>query len=206
VKSFLAAIQAAAVAMGGPGLFLIAYLDSSFLSFPEVNDIMIIGMVMQRPHLLVYYALISTIGSVLGCLSIYYLARKGGEAFLRRRFKDHHVDRAMVLIQRYGLLAIVVPALLPPPAPFKIFVLMAGVAAIPVWQFATAIFIARIIRYGGEGLLAIWYGDRAFAFLQDHAGQIGFSLAGAALVIGAAWIAWQRRTGIRSAEASDPPG
>ncbi len=194
MKSFLAAIQNAAIAMGGPGLFLIAYLDSSFLSFPEVNDIMIIGMVMRHPQRLVYYVLMSTIGSVLGCLSIYYLARKGGEAFMRKRFKEHHVDRAMVLIQRYGLLAIVVPALLPPPAPFKIFVLLAGVAAIPVWQFVTAIFIARIIRYGGEGLLAIWYGDRAFAFLQDHAKEIGLGLAGAALVLGGLWIAWQRRT------------
>jgi membrane protein YqaA with SNARE-associated domain len=194
VKSFLAAIQNAAIAMGGPGLFLIAYLDSSFLSFPEVNDIMIIGMVMRHPQRLVYYALMSTIGSVLGCLSIYYLARKGGEAFLRKRFKEHHVDRAMVLIQRYGLLAIIVPALLPPPAPFKIFVLLAGVAAIPAWQFATAIFVARVIRYGGEGLLAVWYGDRAFTFLQEHAGPIGFGLAGAALVFGIIWIAWQRRT------------
>jgi membrane protein YqaA with SNARE-associated domain len=194
VKSFLAAIQNAAVAMGGPGLFLIAYLDSSFLSFPEVNDIMIVGMVMRHPQRLVYYVLMSTIGSVLGCLSIYYVARKGGEAFMRKRFKEHHVDRAMVLIQRYGLLAIVVPALLPPPAPFKIFVLLAGVAAIPVWQFVTAIFIARIIRYGGEGLLAVWYGERAIGFLQDHAKEIGLGLAAAALVLGGLWIAWQRRT------------
>ncbi len=181
--------------MGGSGLFIIAYLDSSFLSFPEVNDIMIVGMVMRHPHLLVYYTLMSTVGSVLGCLSIYYLARKGGEAFLRKRFKEHHVDRGMVLVQRYGLLAIIVPALLPPPAPFKIFVLLAGVAAIPVWQFATAIFVARIIRYGGEGLLAVIYGDRAITFLQDHAGQVGLGLAAAALVLGGAWIAWQRRSG-----------
>jgi membrane protein YqaA with SNARE-associated domain len=193
VKRLLAAIQGAAVAMGGPGLFIIAYLDSSFLSFPEVNDIMIIGMVMKHPNRLVYYALLSTLGSVLGCLSIYYVARKGGEAFLRKRFHERHVDRAMDLVQRYGLLALVVPALLPPPAPFKIFVLLAGVAAIPVWQFVTAIFIARVIRYGGEGLLAVWYGDRAFTFLQEHAKPIGFGLAGAALVIGALWILWQRR-------------
>jgi membrane protein YqaA with SNARE-associated domain len=193
VKGFLAAIQGAAVALGGPGLFIIAYLDSSFLSFPEVNDIMIIGMVMRHPQRLAYYALMSALGSVLGCLSIYYLARKGGEAFLRKRFKDHHVDRGLVLVQRYGLLAIIVPALLPPPAPFKIFVLLAGVAAIPAWQFATAIFAARIVRYGAEGLLAVWYGDRAFAFLHDHAMGAGMTLAGGGLVLGGAWIAWKRR-------------
>ena len=180
--------------MGAPGLFIIAYLDSSFLSFPEVNDIMIISMVMQHPHRLIYYVLMSTIGSVLGCLSIYYLARKGGEGFIRKRFKEHHVDRGLALVQKYGLLMLIVPALLPPPAPFKIFVLLAGVVAIPVWQFVTAIFVARIIRYGGEGLLAVWYGERAFTFLHDHAATIGLGLAGAALVVGGAWILWQRRS------------
>jgi membrane protein YqaA with SNARE-associated domain len=193
VKEFLFAIQSAAVKMGGTGLFVIAYLDSSFLSFPEVNDLMIVGMVMRHPHLLVYYALMSTIGSVLGCLSIYYLARKGGEAFLRKRFKEHHVDRGMALFRRYGLLVIIVPALLPPPAPFKIFVLLAGVAAIPVWQFVTAIFVARIIRYGGEGLLAVWYGDQAFGFLQDHGKEIGLSLAMLVLVVGAIVAVVRRR-------------
>ena len=194
MKRFLSWIQGMAVAMGGPGLFIIGFLDSSFLSFPEVNDLLIISMVMQHPQRLLYYALMATLGSVLGCLTIYYVARKGGETFLRKRFKEHHVDRGMKLFQKYGLLVLVVPALLPPPAPFKIFVLMAGVAAIPVWQFVAAIGIARGIRYFGEGLLAIWYGDRAFAFMHAHAKGIGLGLAGAALVIGAAWIAWQRRT------------
>jgi membrane protein YqaA with SNARE-associated domain len=193
MKSLLAWIQGVAVAMGGPGLFIIGYLDSSFLSFPEVNDLLLIGMVMKHPHLLPYYALMATLGSVLGCLTIYFIARKGGEAFLRKRFKDHHVDRGMKMFQKYGLLVLVVPALLPPPAPFKIFVLMAGVAAIPVWQFVTAIGIARGVRYSGEGLLAIWYGDRAFAFLHEHGKTIGLGLAGTALVLGLAWIAWQRR-------------
>jgi len=193
VKRLLAWIQATAVALGGPGLFIIGYLDSSFLSFPEVNDVLLMRMVMLRPHLLVYYALMATMGSVLGCLSIYYVARKGGEAFVRKRFKAHHVDRGLALFQKYGLLVIIVPALLPPPAPFKIFVLLAGVAAIPVWQFVTAIFVARLIRYGGEGLLAAWYGERAFAFLHDHAREVGLGLAGAALVLGIGWIAWQRR-------------
>lgn len=189
----MAWMQGVAVALGGPGLFIIGFLDSSFLSFPEVNDLMMVGMVMQHPHRLAYYALMATLGSVAGCLAIYYVARKGGEAFLRKRFKAHHVDRGLQLFQKYGLLVIIIPALLPPPAPFKIFVLLAGVAAVPVWQFCTAIFVARVVRYAGEGLLAIWYGERAFAFINGHAKQAGLWLAGAALVIGGAWIAWQRR-------------
>jgi membrane protein YqaA with SNARE-associated domain len=193
VKRLLAWIQATAVALGGPGLFVIGFLDSSFLSFPEVNDLLLMRMVMLRPRLLVYYALMATAGSVLGCLAIYYVARKGGEAFVRKRFKAHHVDKGLALFQKYGLLVIMVPALLPPPAPFKIFVLLAGVAAIPVWQFVAAIAIARGIRYGGEGLLAAWYGERAFAFLHDHAREVGLGLAATALVLGVGWVLWQRR-------------
>jgi membrane protein YqaA with SNARE-associated domain len=193
VKRLFASIEAAAVAMGAPGLFVIGFLDSSFLSFPEVNDLLIIRMVMLHPSRLIYYAFMATLGSVLGCLTIYYIARKGGEAFVRKRFKAHHVDRGMRLFQRYGLLMLVVPALLPPPAPFKIFVLLAGVVAIPVWQFVAAIGIARGIRYGGEGLLAALYGEQALTFLHAHAKGIGLGLAAVALVAGGGWIAWQRR-------------
>ena len=193
MKQILAAIQGAAVAMGGPGLFVIGFLDSSFLSFPEVNDLLLVGMVMEHPHRLPFYASMATLGSVCGCLALYLVARKGGEKFLRKRFKEHHVERGLRMFQKYGLLMLVVPALLPPPAPFKIFVLMAGVAAIPLWQFVTAIAIARGVRYFGEGILAVYYGDQAVAFLHDHAKEVGLALAGTALVVGGAWIAWRRR-------------
>ena len=83
--------------------------------------------------------------------------------------------------------------MLPPPAPFKIFILLAGVAAVPVWQFTVAVFTARFIRYFGEGLLAVYFGDEAGAFIKAHAKEIGLGLAALALAGGVAWIAWQRR-------------
>jgi membrane protein YqaA with SNARE-associated domain len=196
MSRFVEWIKGFALAWGGPGLFLIGYLDSSFLSFPEVNDLLIVWMVTQHKNRLLYYTFMATAGSVLGCLTLYYIARKGGETFLRRRFHARHIDRGLRLFQKYGLLMVIVPALLPPPAPFKIFVLLAGVAAIPVWQFVTAITIARGIRYGGEGLLAVMYGDRANAFLRDHAKEAGLWLAGIALVLGVIWVVVkQRRAG-----------
>ena len=184
MKRLAAWIEAYAVAWGGPGLFVIGYLDSSFLSFPEVNDLLVMGMAMHHPGRLVYYSLMATLGSVLGCLTLYYIARAGGEAFVRKRFKEHHVDRALVLAQKYGLLIVIVPALLPPPMPFKIFILIAGVAEIPFVQFTVAVFVARFIRYFGQGLLAVWYGEAAFAFLRANAARIGILLSIAALVIG----------------------
>ena len=194
MKSFLAWIQGFALAWGGPGLLMIGFLDSSFLSLPEVNDLLVVYMVTQHKNRLLYYAFMATLGSVLGCLALYLVARKGGETFLRKRFKASHIDRGLRLFQKYGLLVVIVPALLPPPAPFKIFVLLAGVAAIPVWQFVIAIFIARFTRYFGEGLLAVWYGDKATAFIKENTAQAGLILAGVALAIGVAWILWKRRS------------
>jgi membrane protein YqaA with SNARE-associated domain len=193
MKGLVSSIKGFALAWGGPGLFVIGFLDSSFLSFPELNDLLLVMMVTEHKQRLLYYALMATLGSVLGCLAIYYVARRGGEAFLRKRFKEHHVEGGMKLFQKYGLLVVIVPALLPPPAPFKIFVLLAGVAAVPVWQFATAIFIARFVRYGAEGLLAYYYGDHAEAFIKAHATEAGLVLAGIALVAGLGYVAWERR-------------
>jgi membrane protein YqaA with SNARE-associated domain len=193
MKRLAAWIEAYAVAWGGPGLFVIGYLDSSFLSFPEVNDLLVMGMAMRHHGLLIYYSLMATLGSLAGCLTLYYIAKAGGEAFVRKRFREHHVDRALVLAQKYGLLIVMVPALLPPPMPFKIFILIAGVAEIPVWQFTVAVFAARFIRYFSEGLLAVWYGDAAFAFLSANAGRIGLALSVVVVVIGAIVILVRRR-------------
>ena len=193
MKGLVAWIKGFALAWGGPGLFVIGFLDSSFLSFPELNDLLLVMMVTEHKHRLLLYVLMATFGSVLGCLALYYVARRGGEAFLLKRFKAHHVEGGKRLFQKYGLLVVIVPALLPPPAPFKIFVLLAGVAAIPVWQFATAIFIARLVRYGGEGILAYYYGDEAGAFIKAHAVEAGLALAAIALAAGLGYIAWERR-------------
>jgi membrane protein YqaA with SNARE-associated domain len=193
MKGLLEWIKAFALEWGGPGLLLIGFLDSSFLSFPEVNDLLIVFMVTKHKHLLLYYAMMATIGSVMGCLALYFVARKGGEAFLRKRFKASHIDRGLNLYRKYGLLVVIVPALLPPPAPFKIFVLLAGVAGVPIWQFAIAVFTARFIRYFGEGLLAVYFGEAAGEFIKAHAREAGFVLAGLALAAGVGWIAWKNR-------------
>jgi membrane protein YqaA with SNARE-associated domain len=185
-------IKAFAISLGGPGLFIIAFLDSSFLSFPEVNDVLIVYLTTQHEERMVYYALMTTLGSVAGCLTLYLVARKGGEAFLRKRFKESHVERGMATFRRHGLLAIIVPSLLPPPTPFKIFVLAAGVSNVRLFDFIVAISIGRGLRYFGEGLLAMYYGDHAAEFLRENTTTIGLTLAISFLVIGLGWIMWKR--------------
>lgn len=194
----LSAIQEWASELGGLGLFVIAALDSSFLSFPQVNDLLIIYLSTKYPERMPYYAGMTTLGSLLGCFLLYGVARKGGEMFLRKRFSAERVERGMGLFQRHGLLAVVVPSLLPPPTPFKLFVLLAGAASVSPWRFGAAILIGRGIRYFGQGYLAVRYGEGAAAIMKENGAIAGLVLAGLAVVIGL-FVYWRRSR--RPAEA-----
>ncbi|HLG59484.1 MAG TPA: VTT domain-containing protein [Vicinamibacterales bacterium] len=190
MRSFINWLHAVALLLGGPGLFVVAFLDSSFVSLPQINDILVVLMVVQHKSLMLYYALMATLGSVAGCYVIYYLADKGGEVFLRKRLKAGHVDRALALYQKHGLLALMVPALLPPPAPFKLFVLAAGVANVRPLQFVLAIAIARGVRYVALGVLAIYYGDAALLLMETHGRMVAIWVVGLILLGAALW--WLR--------------
>ena len=181
--------------IGGPGLFVIAFLDSSVLSLPEINDILVIWMVTQHKGRMLYYALMATLGSITGCFLLYWIGRTGGDAVLRKRFHERHIEKGMRLFQRFGLLAVLVPAILPPPAPFKIFVLLAGVARVRVGTFALAVGVGRGSRYLAEGLLAIWYGDMAIAYIRENGKPIAVVVAVLVLLAGIAYFVWRARTG-----------
>jgi membrane protein YqaA with SNARE-associated domain len=193
MQRVVAWIQGFAESLGGPGLFVIAFLDSSFLSFPEVCDALVVLLTVRHRERMLYYAFFTTLGSIAGCYALYSVGRRGGEAFLRKRFKPRHVDRAMDVFRRYGILAILIPSLLPPPMPFKIFVLAAGVARVRTVDFLAAVTIGRGLRYFGEGLLALWYGEQALTFVKDNAHAVGLGLALAILVGGVGFVWWRKK-------------
>jgi membrane protein YqaA with SNARE-associated domain len=193
MERLLSWVQGFALSLGGPGLFILSFLDSSFLSFPEVCDVLIVWLTVQHKERMLFYALMCTAGSVAGCLALYALGRRGGEAFLKRRFKAGHVERAMAGFRKYGLLAVIVPSLLPPPMPFKVFVLAAGVAKVRYIDFLAAVSIGRGIRYFGEGFLALWYGEQAIGFLRENARVAGLVTAGLILAAAIGWLWWRRQ-------------
>jgi len=199
MKSFLIWLQAFALAIGGPGLFIIAFLDSSFLSLPQLNDLLVVTMVVPHPARFVYYALMATLGSVTGCLALYVVGRRGGAALMRTRFGSGRMQRITRIFQRRGLLALVVAALLPPPAPFKAFVLLGGITRMPVWQFGAAIAIGRGGRLLLIALLAAWYGRQVLDWIALHGAAVGLAVALLVAAAAGAWVWRGRRVASRAA-------
>lgn len=153
--------------IGAPGLFLISFLDSSVLTFPVINDLLLIELCIQHPLRMPLYATMAGLGSLLGCVLLYFIAKKGGEAFFRKKAggRAHAIQR---WVQKNGFGGMLLAALLPPPTPFKVFVFAAGVFEVPLASFTSAIALARAIRYFGLGYLAIRYGKDALPFLAQH--------------------------------------
>ena len=166
--------------MGGGGIFLVAFLDSSVLSFPFITDALVMRMCMERPGRTLYYAAMATLGSLVGCIWIYLLAKKGGEVYFHR-----HGGRAALKAKRWvdshAFLSLFIPAILPPPMQFKVFVLAEGVFQVPMRTFVLALVLGRGLRYVAEGLFAVRYGQRALDFLIGHA--LGFIVAVVAILI-----------------------
>jgi len=160
-------LQAVVAATGGLGLFLIAFLDSSFLTFPIINDLLLIDLSIQRPARMPIYAAMATLGSVSGCLVVYYLAKKGGEAMFHKH-AGHRAQQIHAWINRNGFVSILLTALMPPPTPFKVFVIAAGALEMPVRTFVLGLLLARSLRFFGEGFLAVRYGHQTTEFLLTH--------------------------------------
>src|SRR3989440_12134979 len=168
--------------VAGPAMILIGALDSSLLSLPEVNDYLVMARCYTHPRTVYFFPMFAAIGSVLGCSLLYTILRRGGQAVLHRRFRIDHVLRVERAYARFGILALAVPALLPPPMPFKIFVATAGALQFPRRRFLLTILIARSVRYYAEGILAVYYGERVLRFLRDNGLMIVTVVGGLCLI------------------------
>jgi membrane protein YqaA with SNARE-associated domain len=180
MSRIVAWIRGVAVTLGVPGLLLVAFLDSSFLPLPGITDFLLIVLVTRRPESMPFCVLAGVIGSVAGCLVMYFIGTQGERVLAR--FETARVERSMAALRKHGLMAVLIPSLLPPPAPFKIFVVLAGVVGIPAVRFAAAIAIGRTVRYLALGLLAVKYGTRAQAYLAERGPSVSIVVVGLLLV------------------------
>src|SRR5437667_10055827 len=94
---FVHQVEALALTLGAPGLFLVAFLDSSLFSLPEIADLLVVMMVTRHKSRLVLYATSATLGSIAGCLLLYFIGQKGGHALARRRFSSASVERSLAV-------------------------------------------------------------------------------------------------------------
>jgi membrane protein YqaA with SNARE-associated domain len=168
------------VSFGPFGLFTIALLDSAMVPLPGGVDAVLIVLSTARPGWWPIYALSATLGSVIGCVILYYLSKKAGRRALSR-FSESKQRRVKELIDRYDVLSVLVASLLPPPFPFKLFVITTGVFRLNVWRFTAAIAAGRAFRFILEGYLAARYGEHAKDLLARYYPVIGLGLA--ALVV-----------------------
>ena len=192
--------------LAAPAMIVIGALDSSLLSLPEINDYLVVGRCFKQPHAVFYFPLFAATGSVLGCALLYTIMRRGGQAVLRRRFSLESIKRVEKAYARFGFLAIAIPAVLPPPLPFKIFVATAGTLEYPRWKFLLTVMVARSLRYYVEGILAVFYGRRVLIFFKDNGLVIISIVATLGLIVLLIYMLVNRRKNARQQTDSNDTG
>lgn len=179
--SFLAKVSKYIAAFGGPGLFVLCLLDSTFVPLPSSADALLIVLSMANPHWMPLYVFLAVLGSTVGCVILYYVSRRAGSRALAR-FSPAKQKRVKDWIDKYDVLSVLVACLLPPPFPLKLFVVTTGVVRLNVVRFALAIAAGRTFRYLLLGYLAVRYGEHARVILIKYYPWIGLGLV--ILIIG----------------------
>ena len=157
-------VKATLPALGGVGVFLSAFLDSSFIPLPLVTDLIVVDLSSRSPARMPYYAAMAAIGSVAGCVWIYALARKGGQAYFRNK-QQQPSGRIRIWVQKYPFTSVLLPAVAPFPVPFKPFVIAQGVFQVPFVPFVVGTFVGRGALFFVEGFLGVRYGAAAREFV-----------------------------------------
>ena len=188
------------IALGPFGLFAVALLDSTFVPLPSSADALMILLTTANPRWMVLYALLATGGSALGCVILYLVSKRAGSRALRR-FSPAKQKRVKDWIDRYDVLSVLVASLMPPPFPFKLFVVTAGVFRFSLTRFTIAIIVGRGFRFLLEGYLAIRYGAQAKQVLARYYPWIGLLLV-ALIVIAFFLRKWFKRGRNREVETT----
>ena len=182
ITKFLTRVSEYLVGFGAFGLFALAILDSTFVPLPSSVDALMLVLSMTHPSWMLLYAFMATAGSAIGCLILYFISRRAGARALNR-FSERKQARVKYWIERYDAISVLVATLLPPPFPFKLFVISAGVFRFSLLRFMLAIIAGRAFRFLLEGYFAVKYGAQAKEVLAKYYPWIGLSLVAAIVLI-----------------------
>jgi membrane protein YqaA with SNARE-associated domain len=177
------------------GVFVIAFADSALLGMPV--DAIVATYVYQDRRRLLFYVVMASLGSALGSIPLYIIGYVGGEKVLRKRISEERFLRIHRSFERHEFWALMFPGMLPPPMPFKIFVLGAAVFEMRFRDFLAAIFAGRFVRFLVLSLLTLWFGPHIVellgALVRGHLSWLLGAIAGGVLV----WvlIRYSRRRG-----------
>ncbi len=153
----------------GPfGVFFLAILDSAGIPLPAAVDALLIATAVVNPKAAMLSAVTAVLGSAIGCMILFFLARKGGQAYLERHTQSENAAKFRVWFQTYGLITVFVPCLLPIPMPLKVFVLSAGALGVKPLHFLGVVLAARVPRYFALAWLGMQLGDDAGAWIKSH--------------------------------------
>jgi membrane protein YqaA with SNARE-associated domain len=151
--------------LGAWGIFLIAALDASVVGLPV--DVVVAGYVYQNPARLLLYVLMASAGSAFGSIIIYVIGYKGGEELLRKRIPAERFEKIHATFEKHPFWSLMFPAMLPPPTPFKLFVLAAAASEMGFWKFLLAIFSGRVVRFLILAVLILKFGPGFVHVLGD---------------------------------------
>jgi membrane protein YqaA with SNARE-associated domain len=179
------------VSFGPFGLFAIAFLDSVLIPMPGGVDAVLLLLSASRPSWMLIYVASATVGSTAGCIGLYLVSKRAGHRALAR-FSESKQKRVKDLIDRYDVLSVLVASVLPPPFPFKLFVVSAGVFRLNLVRFTVAVASGRVFRYLLEGYLAAHYGEHAKEILARYYPSIGIGLAVLLIVFFVGKNLWRR--------------
>jgi membrane protein YqaA with SNARE-associated domain len=140
------------------GVFAIAFADSALLGMPV--DAIVAAYVFQDRRRLLFYVVMASLGSALGSIPLYLIGYLGGEKVLRKRISEERFQRIHRSFEQHEFWALMFPGMLPPPMPFKLFVLGAAVFEMRFRDFLAAIFAGRFVRFLTLALLTLWFGPQ----------------------------------------------
>ncbi|HEX2268579.1 MAG TPA: VTT domain-containing protein [Pyrinomonadaceae bacterium] len=196
ITKALTSVSEYLITFGAFGLFAVALLDSAFVPLPSSADALMLLLTTAHPSWMLLYAFMATAGSAIGCWILYLISRRAGARALRR-FSEAKQKRVKELIERYDMAAVLVATLLPPPFPFKLFVVTAGVFRFSLTRFMIAIIAGRAFRFLLEGYFAVRYGEQAKEILARYYPWIGLGLV-LIILIWASSVSFRKHRSARS--------